>query len=224
MGKTILTTKQSDFLELVSEKKQVTENFYLTGGTALSEFYLKHRISEDLDFFSEKREVDPKTIEAFLTQISPLLGVRKINRSQFLGLFSYILVYPDKVTLKVDFSYYPFPKIQRGPMYKNLEIASIYDIAVDKVHTLFMQPRARDYIDLYFIMEEKKYSLKKLISDAKAKFDWDIDPITLASQFLRVKEMTDLPKMVRPFKVVDMKNFFLKLAKNLKNEIFRTNY
>ncbi len=31
----------------------ITNNFYLTGRTALAEFYLHHRYSEDLDFFSE---------------------------------------------------------------------------------------------------------------------------------------------------------------------------
>ncbi|MFH1233514.1 MAG: nucleotidyl transferase AbiEii/AbiGii toxin family protein [Patescibacteria group bacterium] len=29
-------------------------NFYLTGGTALAEFYLHHRLSEDLIFFPSK--------------------------------------------------------------------------------------------------------------------------------------------------------------------------
>ncbi|MEW5692252.1 MAG: nucleotidyl transferase AbiEii/AbiGii toxin family protein [Candidatus Hydrogenedentota bacterium] len=39
-------------------EKFFTQKFYLTGGTALSEFYLKHRISEDLDFFCENEEVN----------------------------------------------------------------------------------------------------------------------------------------------------------------------
>jgi len=220
MGKTILTTKQFDFLELVSQEQQITEIFYLTGGTALAEFYLKHRISEDLDFFSEKSEVDPKTIEIFLKKESSCLKVKKINRNQFLGLFSYTLIYQGDETLKVDFSYYPFPRIKKGLNYKKLEISSIYDIAVDKIHTLFMKPRARDYIDLYFIMKEKKIRLKQLILDSKAKFDWDIDPITLASQFLRVKDLVDVPRILKPFKREEMEDFFLNQARKLKGEIF----
>lgn len=30
-------------------------DFYLTGGTALSRFYLNHRYSDDLDFFAHKK-------------------------------------------------------------------------------------------------------------------------------------------------------------------------
>jgi predicted nucleotidyltransferase component of viral defense system len=140
-------------LEFVSKKPQIIKNFYLTGGTALSEFYLKHRISEDLDFFSEK-EVNPKVIEAFLQRISKKINLSKIKRSQFLGLFSYILLYKDGDSLKVGFSYYPFPKIEKGVSFKNLQVASLLDIAVDKLHTLFMKPRARDYVDLFFIVKE----------------------------------------------------------------------
>jgi len=60
MGKTILTPKQLDFLELVQQDKQITKRFYLTGGTPLAEFYLKHRLSEDIDLFTQEKEVDPK--------------------------------------------------------------------------------------------------------------------------------------------------------------------
>ncbi len=42
--------------------------FYLAGGTALSEFYFHHRISEDLDFFTEE-ELDIKELERFINLI-----------------------------------------------------------------------------------------------------------------------------------------------------------
>lgn len=105
-------------------------------------------------------------------------------------------------------------------MFKNLQIASIYDIAVDKLHTLFMKPRARDYLDLYFILKEKNHPLKRLILEAKAKFDWDIDRVNLASQFLRSKDFKDYPKILKPFRPKKMEEFFLQLAKELEKEIF----
>jgi len=66
MEKTILTSKQLEFLELVKVESEITKRFYLTGGTALSEFYLKHRLSEDIDLFTKEEEVDQKLIEAYL--------------------------------------------------------------------------------------------------------------------------------------------------------------
>lgn len=221
MGKTILTPQQFKFLEFVQGEPQITKRFYLTGGTALSEFYLRHRASEDIDLFTEKEEVNQRLVDVFLRKASFPLSIARINKSQFLGLVSYELVFKNKKKLKVDFNYYPFPRINKGKKYKNLEIDSVWDIATNKLHTLFMQPRGRDYIDLYFIMRDQDYSLNKLIMDAKAKFDWDIDRLTLASQFLRAKDFPELPKMVVPFKRKQMEKFFLLLARQLKQEIFK---
>ncbi len=219
MGKTILTPKQLNFLECIQQEKSITRNFYLTGGTALAEFYLHHRLSEDIDLFSEHQEVDPNAADAFLRKISPKLKVKNIERIQFLGLFTYILNFRDGEKLKVDFNYYPFPQIEKGTLLKNIQVDSIHDIAANKVHTLFMKPRARDYIDLYFILKNKDLSIDKLILDAKAKFDWHIDPLTLASQFMRVKEFTDFPKMLVPFSEQSMVDFFIKEAKKFKDKI-----
>ena len=55
MAKTILTERQRQLLNLLSQESYIQQNFYLSGGTALAEYYLHHRLSEDLDFFHWKR-------------------------------------------------------------------------------------------------------------------------------------------------------------------------
>lgn len=223
MEKTILTPKQHDFLECVRKEPGITKTFYLTGGTALSEFYLHHRLSEDIDLFTVNEEVDQRLVHVFLKKIKPKLSIQTIKESNFLGLYSYTLIYDDKEKLKVDFNYYPFSRIERGTHYKELSVDSIYDIAVNKVHTLFMKPRTRDYIDLFFIMKDHQYPLETLIINAKTKFDWHIDPVNLASQFVRVKELKqeEFPAMLVPFDRKEMERFFLGLAKSLETEIFK---
>jgi len=223
MGQTILTPKQSEFLELAQSDSQIVKHFYLTGGTALAEFYLHHRLSEDIDLFSENSEVNQSVAEAFLKKISAKLKIKKIDLAQFLGLFSYILTYTDNRKLKVDFNYYPFLRIEKGKKLGNLEIDSLIDIATNKVHTLFMKPRTRDYIDLFFIFKNEKMDLNQLILLAKAKFDWDIDKMNLANQFIRVKDIQkeDFPKVLVPFNISEMETFFLTLAKDLKKDILK---
>lgn len=221
MEKTLLTPKQFNFLELAQQERSITQRFYLTGGTALTEFYLKHRISHDIDLFTEHEEVNPNLTEGFIKKISPRLKIVKYQPSQFLGLVSFQLIYQDGQELKIDFNYYPFPRIAKGTHFKNLEVDSIYDIAVNKLHTLFMKPRFRDYIDLYCIMKAKNYSLHKLILDAKAKFDWHIDRINLGNQFARVVDFEEVVEMLVPLNREEMEEFFLNLAKSLQGEIFR---
>jgi len=223
MGQTILTPKQSEFLELAQSERQIVKHFYLTGGTALAEFYLHHRLSEDIDLFSENQEVNQSLTDVFLKKISSKLKIKTIDRSQFFGLISYHLTYRDGQKLKVDFNYYPFPRIERGLKFGNLSIDSLIDIATNKIHTLFMKPRTRDYIDLYFIFQNKEMDVYTLILLAKAKFDWDIDKMNLANQFIRVKDIKreDYPKTLTPFNLDDMENFFLTLAKDLKKDILQ---
>lgn len=50
-----LTPKQQIIFNEVSRSDFIKENFYFTGGTALSGVYLHHRLSEDLDFFSQEK-------------------------------------------------------------------------------------------------------------------------------------------------------------------------
>ncbi len=52
MSKAVLKT-QKDLLAALGEK---LEGFYLAGGTALALFYFQHRLSEDLDFFTQQFE------------------------------------------------------------------------------------------------------------------------------------------------------------------------
>lgn len=221
MGKSILTAHQRNFLDIVREDIVIVRNFYFTGGTALAEFHLQHRFSDDIDLFSETVEVNPVSVERFLKKNSLKLDIRSIKRSNFMGLISYHLAFGDAQELKIDFNYYPFLRIDRRLKVGRLEIDSIRDIAVNKLHTIYTRPRSRDYVDLYFIYQKTGYDLKGLILDAKAKFDWDINKLDLASQFMRVKEITmDPPKMIVDLDQGKMEDFFVKWAKSLEKDIF----
>src|SRR3989344_1410211 len=67
----ILSDNQRRLLTLLSEEVQICQSFYLSGGTALAEFYLQHRLSEDLDFFSEE-EFESEGVSAVLKKIGNL--------------------------------------------------------------------------------------------------------------------------------------------------------
>lgn len=217
--KTILNPVQRKFLDLAVTEPYLLKNYYWTGGTALAEFYLSHRKSEDIDLFSEN-EVEVIPISDFIGAIARKLGAKDITSQRFLGLYSYTLHFPTS-SLKIDFNYYPFPRINLGTKWKSLAIDSLEDIAVNKVHTLFMKPRSRDFVDLYFLLGNGGFSLERLINLADAKFDWHIEPAQLGENFAKVVTVKDLPIMLVPFSQKAMEKFFLDQAKSLKKEIFK---
>lgn len=216
----ILIVPQKKFLDFAARTEYIYKNFYFTGGTALSAFYLQHRLSEDLDFFTEKKEVNLQVITRILGKFAKETRLVKIEQRSIFGIHNFFLHFPDKEILKVDFSYYPFPRILKGLVFGNIIIDSEYDIAVNKVHTIAMQPRARDFIDIYFLVKEKGYAFRDLIMQAKAKFDWHIDPLQLGSQLLTAKEVKDFPKMLKKISHQQWQDFFVQEAKGLDREIF----
>lgn len=84
-----------------------------------------------------------------------------------------------------------------------------------------MKPRARDFIDLFFIIREKQYLLSNLVLQAKAKFDWDIDPVQFGSRLLMATNQTDYPRMIKKVNHKAWKDFFVAEAAKLKKEIFQ---
>ncbi len=217
--KTILNPIQRKFLDLAVKESYILKHYYWTGGTVLAEIYLHHRESEDIDLFSEN-EVNVEAVSDFVGAVAKKLKAHDITSQRFLGLYSYTFHLPS-AKLKIDFNYYPFPRINLGAKWQGLAIDSLEDIAVNKVHTIFMKPRSRDFIDLYFILKDKnKFSLDRLINLAKAKFDWHIEPAQLGENFAKVITAKDLPKMLVPLDQKAMEKFFLDLAKSLKSQIF----
>lgn len=223
MGKTppkILTKEQQIFLDLVGQVQGLVKSFYLTGGTALSAFYLYHRYSEDIDLFSEQ-EFEIESIRAFMKKAQKKMGASAVDYQQFLGLHTFFLRWENGERLKIDFNYYPFGRIERGMKYRNLIVDSVYDIAVNKVHTIVMKPRSRDFIDVYCILQRFPYSFTDLLATAKIKFDWHIDAVQLGARLLQALELKDFPRMIIPINHHEWQHFFVQEAKKLKGKVLK---
>ncbi|MGC8981439.1 MAG: nucleotidyl transferase AbiEii/AbiGii toxin family protein [Minisyncoccia bacterium] len=217
--KNVLNKYQKNFLDIFS-KDNLSKNFYLTGGTALSAFYLKHRISEDLDFFSTK-EFDLRSINIFLKANKKYLGYKKLTFTQSFNRNIYFIYYNNKHLLKIEFTYFPFDNLERGLILNNLRIDSLLDIAVNKLFSIYQQTKARDFVDLFFICRKTKYTINDLIKKAQLKFDFSIDKLQLAKQFLLAREVKDYPKMLIKFDKKQIFDFYEKEAKNLAKEIIK---
>lgn len=217
MGKEILTPRQLTFLGAVAGNPELSAKVYLTGGTALAAFYLNHRESEDLDFFSET-EIEPLAVETFLQSQKKELGFAKFEFQKSFNRNLYFLEYEDGI-LKTEFTYFPFPPLESGKLEGHLRIDSLRDIAVNKTFTISQQTRGRDFVDLYCILREKHWQFGDLMRDARLKFDANIDLVQFGSQLVKVRELKDLPRLRIPLAWDDVVAFFLEKASELKKDI-----
>lgn len=217
---TILTPLQIIVFEALVKESTLLKSFYWTGGTVLSEYYLHHRLSEDIDLFSEE-EVNVSAVNSLITKVERLTGAQEIKYTNYLGLRTYFLSYGDVGSLKIDFNYYPFPRINRGAHFKGISYDSYLDILVNKIQTVYTKPRGRDFVDLYFANKKEKLDLKELIKLSKAKFDWNIDPLQLATQFMRAESLYESPKLLIPINMDDFIGFFNSWVLELKSQAMR---
>ena len=214
----ILNPIQKQVLNQIKKSSFLRNNFYFTGGTVLSEFYLQHRYSDDLDFFSENKF----DFNLVLQEVGYLAKKFNITFTHQLKevVDIYILNFGN-TSLKIDFGYYPFKRIEKGRIIDKLTVDSFTDIAVNKLAAINQRSAVKDFVDLYFILETKKLNIWDLMEGIKIKFRMEIDPWLLASDLAYAsKNFTTLPKIIKPLTLNQLKNYFTNLAKKLGAKVF----
>lgn len=210
-NKVTFTPIQKVIFDLFAKEKNLTEKFYFTGGTALSAIYLHHRESEDLDFFSEKDFENEPVIEFINSLTSKIKAKLKVTIRERVRIFEFFS--KDKLLIKVDFGYYPYPRLKKGTNLQNVSVDSLLDIGANKIMTIMQRTTIKDYVDLYFLL--KKNTFWDLLNHSQRKFNMEIDIMLLASNFLRVTSFDYMPKMLVPLKLTELQDFYKDLAKKL---------
>lgn len=220
MAKTILNQFQTKTL-VYFKKSNLSKKFYLSGGTALSEFYLHHRLSEDLDFFTQE-ELNIDELKKFINAVCKTIPVKKIEFQHGYGLYTFFITTEAGKKHKIDFGQYPFGPIEKLKNFNNLLVEGLFDIAVNKAQTIASRPRLRDFIDLYLILKQNPlWSFQELLKKSFEKFEIQADALQVGQNLLEVEQQIDMPIMIKKVNMIKVKDFFLKEAKKLKNKIFK---
>jgi len=218
--KSILTPFQKSILDEICREKFITENFVFGGGTALSEFYLKHRYSEDFDFFTENQILFDE-LRIKLVSLSRKLGIKSVEYREIQSAKIFFLKGNKREVVKTDFNYFPFPNFSKAKIYKGLRISSLQDIAISKLDTILTGNKARDFVDFYFIQKEHPFNFEFLLRKIEEKFSLKIDPLFLGSRLLQINKLKDYPKMIKNFSSKDLVAYFDELAKDQRNKIVK---
>ncbi|PIY69285.1 hypothetical protein COY90_01340 [Candidatus Roizmanbacteria bacterium CG_4_10_14_0_8_um_filter_39_9] len=211
---TLATPEQMLVIKEISNHPSFFSRFYFTGGTALSYWYLKHRHSDDLDFFSEK-PFDMSELMSIIKQWSVKHSF-EIILDKFENMNIFHLTFSNKKNLKVDFVYHPHKRIETGVIWNTIAIDSLLDIAINKLLTINQRTTVKDFVDLYFLLQT--HSLYDLMEGVKVKYGVKLETILIASDFLKVDDFTFLPRMIKPLKLVDLVTFFHEQATKLAKE------
>lgn len=183
------------------------------GGAALASAYLHHRLSEDLDFFL-RREIQPADLRP-LTRWLSRRGI-VVQQRQLGPRLSLVLVQAAEEIGRIDFAYFPYEPIARPTRWQGMAVDSLLDMAVNKVQAILTRFQPRDFVDVYFLLREGPESqLERLLDLVRAKFDVGADRLALAERLLLAGQIADLPRLLRPVGLDELRAFFEAQARTL---------
>ena len=213
----ILTERQQTVLASFAAQQDMVETFVLSGGTALAAFYLHHRTSDDLDFFSQI-SVDSLRVHRFAEEMRQQLGAASIEANRLYDRHLFLLHWDSGEELKLEFTQYPYQHLEEATLQKGVRIESMRDIAADKLAAMLDRFEPKDYYDLYVLLE-KGMQLPVIRQDTEHKFHLRIDPVQLGSAFLRAQRLPILPHLLEPIEPPAIQSFFARLAHSLKDDV-----
>ncbi len=155
---------------------------YLGGGTALA-MQLNHRRSVDFDVFIGKA----------------ISNAFKLNVKRTFGQVDFYVNTEDQISFRtkenveVTFVWYYFKPL--FPLIKttSLSLASVYDIAADKAHTIARRAVWRDYVDIFCLLKGGHITLGRIVGLAKKKFAGEFNEALFLQQVIYFDDVMESP-------------------------------
>ena len=144
------------------QKENIFKDYFLVGGTALA-LQMGHRISYDIDLFTKN--------ELRISEIAKYLKQHHGNNYQLLN--SQNMIYQVLIDgIKIDFVHHPFELVERIFHDNQIVFLGKKDIAAMKLHAIETSgDRAKDFIDIYFLLKE--IPLEKMFEYYQKKYSTD---------------------------------------------------
>ena len=135
------------------------KDFSLVGGTALSLCY-GHRVSVDLDIFSNKPFENPIIIDALKNKFQNKFIMEE--KAPRFGIFGFV----DNV--KIDLVRHPHPLIRPEVMLEGIRMFSTEDIIAMKIQAILGRGRKKDFWDIAELLQH--FSVADFINFHKEKY------------------------------------------------------
>jgi len=180
------------------EKSGIIQKAYLAGGTALT-LQLGHRISYDLDFFTQE-EFDEQALLPEIEKISNFQLERLAWRT-ILGKFK---------DVKFSIFYYKYPLLYSAKKFGMINITDTRDIAAMKIAAIASRGTKRDFVDLYFICRETMSLLDVIrVYDEKYR-NLAATEIHIMKSLIYFEdaEPDEMPEMLKKASWEDIKKYF----------------
>ena len=139
---------------------------YLAGGTALY-FYLHHRLSIDLDFFSPQ-SIKPEIIAYKMKESLEDADVEIMEKDS-------LIVFLTRHKIKCSLFYLPYKLLAETTQYSiqggtSCPLASFQDIEAMKALAVSQRGSAKDFVDLFFLLQRTRHTFNDVALQVQKKY------------------------------------------------------
>ena len=196
----VLSENTGRDLEILNNSN-ILNDFYLAGGTG-GAMQMGHRISYDLDFFCNE-EIDMDELYRKLVDLGDF-KVDLSNSNTLTGTFN---------NTRISFMLYDYVLISDFKLYRDINIASLMDIGCMKMDAIASRGTKRDFVDLYYILQEKNLSLEDMYDFYREKYEgknYNETHLFKSLTYFDDAEKDPDPKMLVEFDWENVKDYFIK--------------
>jgi len=213
----ILTDYQVEILKIFFSS-HIGQQFFLTGGTALSAFYLAHRLSKDLDLFSIE-EFDSLELEKLIEQIAITTNAEAKTKVRTRSYNEIYLENRKKGWLqRIDLVKEQPLVFGKRKRMDDVIVDSLENISSGKILAIYGRFEPKDYLDLYFVLQETNLDFFALFEKTKKK-DLGLNEFYFANIISEAENLKNFPKTIKPFNKKELVDFFLNLSDKLFKKI-----
>lgn len=182
--------------------------FNLVGGTALA-LQFGHRISVDLDFFSEDAFDTEDLKRAIIAEFGNQNIVWNLEKD-----YTLLLKIND---IKVDILHYPYALIDDVIVDDSIRILSPKDIGAMKLSAVSKRGAKKDFFDLYELLQQ--YSLEDLFTFYEAKFkNHELGFLARSLLYFEDAEIEEDPIMIKKYSWKQVKQHIEKEVRQYVNK------
>jgi predicted nucleotidyltransferase component of viral defense system len=210
-----LTALKRDFIKRFAVRNQ---DFFLTGGSALGIFYLEHRLSYDLDFFTSAPAVEWHLLENIVRGITADIHAECRALTASPDFHRYQIVRPPESEI-LDFVIERIPQIdEKKNDFDGVRVDTIREIMVNKICALIHRCELKDVLDLYYL-QRHGYFVRDYLKETQRK-ESGLDPAMISFLLSRLKIDIDPGYLLAPLDLEDFHRFVDELRKEMAQSSF----
>jgi len=201
-------TVYSETLELLKELSASPElsDFFLVGGTAVS-LHVGHRISVDLDFFSQK-DINTDSLKLLLSSRYSIH-----NTITDVNTLSCIIKYKG-TSIKVEFISYKYDLLRPVVNIDGINLLELDDLIPMKLSAISGRGAKKDFYDIFFLFE--KYSIVQMLELYSQKYKSEnVFHLIKSLTYFDIADQDPKPILIRNISWKDIKHKFIKEVKTV---------